>query len=111
MKKKPPAYVPTGPLHAEPLQGMTSAESVAERLEVDVADLAWVPYARVGILYMSKPAQLDDDAELNSNAMMLMNKMGHDSFARMAIRGPVILFPNNVPWGPLEGDLRPGVAR
>ncbi len=108
---KPPAYVPCGPYRSQALEeGLASEEAVASKLEVAAADLSWLPYAGAGILYMSRSAQLDDDAELNSNAMMVMKKMGHGVFARMAIRGPVVVFPEGVPWGPLQGDLRPGVG-
>ena len=103
---KPPAYVPAGPAHAETDEGLVSEAAVAERLGVEPTDLSWVPYAGSGILFMSRSAQLDDEAPLNSSAMMIMKKMGLEAFARMAIRGPAVVFPGGPPWGPLEGDLR-----
>lgn len=102
--KSPALIPPRASAYAEPVMP-ASAREVAELLETEEADLAWIPYAYQGVMWMSRSAQLDDNAPLNRNAMLVVERMA-SAFTQMAVRGPALVFPEGVPWGPLPGDER-----
>lgn len=85
---------------------VSTLQEVAELIETEVDDLCWLPFSVSGVMYMSRESQLDDDAGLNRNAMMIAKKMMHDEVKGLGISGKVVIFRESPPWGPLEGDDR-----